>query len=187
MGMGLLKSGINEVIATTAFNAAPIGIHVRDGSTTMLLFPGTHTVENVVRDGWVVANLIHDPLLYVKTAFDDLPRDAFVEEPVAGKPMYRLADAEAWVAFTALVEKNTSGTIRVGLTREKEIIESVAVHPVNRGFSNLIDATVHATRYRENRDPELKKLIDYHTGIVRKCGGKKEIEALDLLMQYIGE
>ena len=25
--MGLIKGGINEVIATTAFNAAPIGIH----------------------------------------------------------------------------------------------------------------------------------------------------------------
>jgi len=185
--MGLLKSGINEVIATTAFNAAPIGIHVRDGSTVMILFPGTHTAENVLRDGWVVANLVQDPLLYVKTAFEDLPRDAFVEEPVAGKSMYRLADAEAWVAFTARVEKNASGTLRVELTREKEIIETVAVHPVNRGFSNLIDATVHATRYRENRDPELKKLIDYHTGIIRKCGGKKDLAALDLLLQYIKE
>ena len=185
--MGLLKSGINEVIATTAFNAAPIGIHVRDGNTIMILFPGTHTAENVMRDGWVVANLIHDPLLYVKTAFDDLPRNAFVEEPVAGKTMCRLKDAEAWVAFTAHMEKNASGTLRAVLTREKEIIETVAVHPVNRGFSNLIDATVHATRYRENRDPELKKLIDYHTGIVRKCGGKKEIAALDLLLQYTGE
>jgi len=185
--MGLLKSGINEVIATTAFNAAPIGIHVHDGSMIMLLFPGTHTAENVMRDGWVVANLVHDPLLYVKTAFEDLPRGAFVEEPVAGKMMCRLADAEAWVAFTTRVEKNAAGTLKVVLTREKEIIETVAVHPVNRGFSSLIDATVHATRYRENRDPELKKLIDYHTGIVRKCGGKKELAALDLLQQYIGD
>lgn len=185
--MGLLKSGINEVIVTTAFNAAPIGIHVRDGSAGMILFPGTHTAENVLRDGWVVANLIYDPLLYVMTAFEDLPRNAFVEEPVAGKTMYRLADAEAWVAFTAHVEKNASGILNVKLTREKEIIETVAVHAVNRGFSNLIDATVHATRYRVNRDPELKKLIDYHAGIVRKCGGKKELAALDRLLQYIWE
>mgnify|MGYP006269837649 CR=1 FL=1 len=28
--MGLLKSGINEVIAPTRFNAAPIGIHYRE-------------------------------------------------------------------------------------------------------------------------------------------------------------
>ena len=63
-------------------------------------------------------------------------------------------------------------------------MRNVAVHPVNRGFNSIIDATVHATRYRVNRDPELKKLIDYHIAIVRKCGGKKELAALDLLVQY---
>ena len=82
--MGLLKTGINEIIATSAFNAAPMGIHLRDKEATMFLFPGSHTAENVVRDGWIVANIIHDPVMYVKTAFDDLPRDAFVEEPVSG-------------------------------------------------------------------------------------------------------
>jgi hypothetical protein len=44
---------------------------------------------------------------------------------------------------------------------------------------------VHATRYRVTRDPVLKGWIDYHAGIVRKCGGKKELEALELLMGYI--
>ncbi len=73
----------------------------------------------------------------------------------------------------------------VRLTLEKEIIEEVAVHPVNRGFNSIIDATVHATRYKENQDPELKKLIDYHVGIVHKCGGKRELEALELLKKYM--
>ena len=185
--MGLLKSGINEIIATTTFNAAPMGIHIRDGITTMILFPGSRTVENVVRDGWVVANIIADPVVYVKTAFDDLPREAFVEEPVAGKTMYRLADAEAWIAFTACTDKTANGTVKATLTREKEIIETVAVHPVNRGFNSLIDATVHTTRYRITRDPKLRELIGYHTDIVRKCGGKKELAALDLLLHYIGD
>jgi hypothetical protein len=73
----------------------------------------------------------------------------------------------------------------VRLTLEKEIIEEIAVHPVNRGFNSVIDATVHATRYRENQDPALKKLIDYHVGIVNKCGGKQELEALELLKKYM--
>ena len=183
--MGLIKGGINEVIATTAFNAAPIGIHYREKAASMILFAGSHTAENIERDGWVIANIVHDPVLYVRTAFEDLPRDAFVEEPVAGHSMYRLAGAEAWVAFTAMVERKTNGTLMVRLTQEKEIIEEVAVHPVNRGFNSIIDATVHATRYRENRDPTLKNLIDYHAGIVRKCGGKKELEALEMLIGYI--
>jgi hypothetical protein len=74
----------------------------------------------------------------------------------------------------------------VSLKIEKEIIEEVAICPINRGFNSLIDATVHATRYKITRDAELKKHIDYHAGLVRKCGGKKEIEALEMLMGYIG-
>jgi len=183
--MGLLRGGINEVIATTAFNAAPIGIHYRDKKARMILFSGSHTAQNIERDGWVVANFVYDPVLYVKTAFGDLPRVAFAEEPVAGKVMHRLTDAEAWIAFSATVENKTSESLVVRLTSEKELIEGVFIHPVNRGFNSIIDATVHATRYLMRKDPDLKKMIDYHAGIVRKCGGKRELEALDLLLTHI--
>ncbi len=183
--MGLLRGGINEIIATTEFNAAPIGIHYRDGKYRMVLFAGSHTAENVVRHGWVVANILHDPVLYVKTAFGDLPREMFVEEPVNGRAMHRLAGAEAWAAFSATVEHRSPETITVALMPEKEIIEEVVLYPVNRGFGSIIDATVHATRYRITRNPELKSLIEYHAGIVRKCGGRKEHEALELLLAHI--
>jgi Uncharacterized conserved protein len=185
--MGLLKSGINEIIATTTKNAAPIGIHYRDGKATMILFCGSHTAANIERDGWVVANIIHDPVLYVKTAFKDLPDEAYAEEPVGNRMMTRLRDADAWIAFSATVEKKTAEAIVVGLTQEREIIEEAAVRPVNRGFNSIIDATVHATRYRVNHDPKLRELIGYHAGIVRKCGGKKELAALELLEGYLGE
>jgi len=184
--MGLLRGGINEIIATTTFNAAPIGIHYRDRKYTAALFLGSHTAENIARDGWVIANFIHDPVIYVKTAFEDLPKEQFIEEPVNGKTMHRLAGADAWVAFSATVEHRTAESITVSLKIEKEIIEEVAICPINRGFNSLIDATVHATRYKITRDAELKKHIDYHAGLVRKCGGKKEIEALEMLQGYIG-
>ena len=183
--MGLLKGGINEVIATTSFNAAPIGIHYREKKYRAFLFLGSHTAENIARDGWVVANFVHDPVIYVKTAFEDLPKDQFIEEPVNGKTMHRLAGADGWAAFSATVEHRTAETMTVSLALEKELIEGVAVYPVNRGFNSLIDATVHATRYRITRDAELKKHIEYHAGIVRKCGGKKELEALEMLNGYI--
>jgi hypothetical protein len=184
--LGLLRAGINEVIATTSFNAAPMGIHYREGKAGMILFTGSHTAQNIERDGWVVANFVYDPVLYVKTAFEDLPREVFLEEMVSGKKVHRLSGADAWAAFTATVERRSGDVMMVRLIPEKEIIEEVSLHPVNRGFNSIIDATVHATRYRENRDPELRKLIDYHSGIVRKCGGKKELTALEMLMKYIG-
>jgi hypothetical protein len=185
MAMGLLKSGINEVIATTRFNAAPMGIHFREGNASMVLFCGSNTAENIEREGWVVANFVQDPVLYVRTAFEDLPRNLFIEELVSTKTIMRLAGADAWAAFTATIVRRTNESMMVRLTLEKEIIEEVAVYPVNRGFNSLIDATVHATRYTANQDPVLKRLIDYHVGIVRKCGGKRELEALELLKKYL--
>jgi hypothetical protein len=153
----------------------------------MVLFTGSHTAQNIERDGWVVANFIYDPVLYVKTAFEDLPHEAYLEEVISGKKMHRLSGIDAWAAFTTTVERKTSNVMMVRLIPEIEIIEEVNLHPVNRGFNSIIDATVHATRYRENQNPNLRKLIDYHGGIVRKCGGKKELAALEMLMKYIEE
>ena len=183
--MGIIRGGINEVIATTTFNAAPIGIHYKEKKYRVVLFLGSHTAQNTARDGWIVANLIHDPVIYVRTAFTDLPRDQFIEEPVNGMTMHRLAGADAWAAFSATVEHRTAETMTVSLRLEKELIEEVAVYPVNRGFNSLIDATVHATRYKVTRDAELKRHIEYHAGLVRKCGGKRELEALAMLEGYI--
>lgn len=183
--MGLLKEGISEVIATTDFNAAPMGIRCRDGEASMVLFSGTHTAGNIERNGWVVANIVHDPVLYVRTAFGDLPRDAFREEPVGGVKMCRLAEADGWAAFVAKVEHKTDELMVIRLALKKEILREVALYPVNRGFNSIIDAAVHATRYRLNKDPELKKLIDYHATVVRKCGGRRELEALEILMGFV--
>jgi hypothetical protein len=185
MGMGLLTPGINEVIATTGFNAAPMGIIFREGVARMVLFSGSHTADNVEKNGWLVANFVHDPVVYVTTAFEDILPDAFIEETVNGRKIHRLAGADAWAAFTTTIDKRTSEALMITLSLEKEIIEEVSLHPVNRGFNSIIDATVYATRYNVNRDPELKKLIDYHAGIIRKCGGKRELAALELLMRYI--
>ncbi len=185
MGLGLLTEGISEVIATTRNNAAPIGIITRAGMFRMHLFKGSHTAENIARDGWVIANICSDPVLYVKTAFDDLPADAFIDEPVAGIAMQRLRNAEAWAAFTAIIEKETPDAFMVRLTLKKESVVHPSVRAVNRGFNSLIEATVHGTRFRLNRDPELERLIQYHAGLVRKCGGPRESEALTLLFSYL--
>ena len=187
MAVGLLTGGINEVIATTDQNAAPIGIINRNGSLHMVLFLGSHTARNVVRDRWVVANFVFDPVLYVRTAFEDLPPDAFVREEIAGMVVSRLRDAEAWAAFAADVERSSDEAIVVRLSPVHEEVLDLRLHPVNRGFSSIVDATVHATGYVRTRDPWLRRLIEHHSSVVRKCGGAREWEALDLLMQYIAD
>ena len=185
--MGLLGEGINEIIATTRGNAAPIGIIIRNDSARMVLFHGTHTLENIRKDGWVVANIIHDPVIYVKTAFDELPDDFFISENAEGLEVQRLKNASAWIAFKAEIERESGEAAVVRLTEVAEKILDVRIYPVNRGFNSIIEATVHATRYVMNRDPLLGELIDHHASLVRKCGGSREREALELLLDYIKE
>jgi len=187
MGLGLLREGVNEVIATTFGNAAPMGIIVRDSEARMVVFRQTHTAGRIEEYGWVVANILFDPVLYVLTAFEDLPTLSFVDITVAGIPMQHLAGAEGYVAFRASVERRTTERLMVRLEPLKEELITSEVHPVNRGFSSVIEATVHATRYLIYRDPELRVWINHHAAIVRKCGGPRELEALQLLLTYIGE
>jgi len=132
--MGLLREGINEVIATTRVNAAPMGVILRDNSYTMVAFHGSHTAENISRHGWVVANIVHDPVLYVRTAFLDLEPGYFCEETAGGLAVQRLSGAEGWVAFQADIARDTGESLAVALTPLREEVCSCTVHPVNRGF-----------------------------------------------------
>jgi hypothetical protein len=186
MAVGLLKEGINEVIATTAGNAAPMGIIYRDGAARLIAFKGSHTAANIRKHGWIVANFIYDPLLYVKTAFEDIGREWFLEKTAGGTRVCTLAGAEAWVAFETKIERETSEALVVNLIILREQVEGVVLHPVNRGFNSIIEATVHATRYVRTCDPAMADLILHHAALVRKCGGKREQEALDLLLSHTG-
>jgi len=183
--MGLLREGINEVIATTKDNAAPMGVILRNGSHTMVVFHGSHTSENISRYGWVVANIIHDPVLYVKTAFSDLEPRFFSRETIGDLVVQRLSSAEAWVAFRAEVTRDTGEALIVNLTPLHEEVLSCTIHPVNRGFSSVIEATIHATRYVRREDSQLEQLISHHASIVRRCGGPREKEALALLEDFL--
>lgn len=182
--MGLLGPGISEVIATTRQNAAPIGIHRQGESLWAILYRGSHTAANAACEGWLVANVVHDPILFVRTAFDDLSADAFVSIPGLGWD--RLAAAEGFVACRVEVERETPEALRVRLVVEREEIVEARCIPMNRARCAVIEATVHATRYGRTRDPGLGRLIEHHASVVRRCGGPAELEALALLMEYIG-
>ncbi len=177
---GILQEGINEVIGTTRMNAAPMGVIRRGGRHTLALFKGSHTAANIIRNGWFVANLIHDPVIYVESAFGDLPDDAFTTETIDGTPMHRLAAAEAWVAFRAEIIGESSEAYSILLTPLRQEVLECQIHPVNRGFNAIIEAAVHATRYIMNHDPKLEWLIRHHLALAKKCGGEREKEAATL-------
>lgn len=185
--MGILVEGINEVIATTRQNAAPMGVIRRGGRMSMVLFRGSRTASNVEREGWLVANVANDPVLYVETAFADLAAERFVAIEAGGIMMERLDTAEAYVAFAATIERATEDRLLVGLEPLAEEVLRPNVRPVNRGFNAVIEATVHATRYVRTHDRDLKGLIDHHATLIQRCGGPREWEALGILLGHIGE
>jgi hypothetical protein len=180
-----MQDGINEVIATTMVNAAPMGIICRDNRLMMAVFRTSHTALHIENQGVIVANIIHDPVLFVQTAFSDLPSDAFIYENVGDQEVCRLADAQSYVIYRADIVQKTEQKILVSLTPEKTQLAHTPLIPINRGFSSVIEATVHGTRYIINKDPKLLILIDHHADLVMRCGGEKERTALRLLRTFI--
>ena len=81
--------------------------------------------------------------------------------------------SEAWIAFDAAIEHRARESMTAILSPMKEITLSPVVYPVNRGYNSVIEAAVHGTRYLWNKDPEIRRLIDHHRSIIRRCGGPR--------------
>lgn len=183
--MGPIKEGINEVIATTTGNAAPMGIISRGSVLQIGIYLTSHTARNIERDGWLIAHITTDPLIFVTTAFSDLPDDAYTDEIINGIRMQRLAGVDDWIAYSTTIVNRTSRKILVSLTPLHEHITRTMPSAHNRGFANLIEATVHGTRYQYTGSEDLKKLILHHIALVERCGGEREQQALYLLRNFL--
>jgi hypothetical protein len=178
-----IRDGINEVIATTEragkINAAPIGIIRDEDSLYVRLFLGTHTYENVLTKGWFVANITHDAWLFAETALEDLPPEYFTRR----EDLPVLKDAEAWGLFKCEAFASDIIIAKVELVKG-EVLRS-DFRACNRGANLVIEAAVAATRYLALRaDSYFMELINMQR-IINRCGGPREREAMDRLMDRI--
>ena len=181
----IFSDGINEVIVTTRNNAAPMGIIRKNDSLSMIVFRTSHTAENIIRDNLVVVNIIHDPVLFVITAFEDLTLDRYTCETREGREIFRLKDCPDWIACTATVLNMTPEKLFVRVDPFYAEITPRLPMPVHRGLNNVIEATVHATRFVLNQDPELARLIRHHGELVMRCGGEQDKKAISRLYTYV--
>ena len=173
-----LQEGINEVIGITIadwVNTAPLGIIV-DDDVRVRLFEN-HTREFVRKTGILYINVIHDPVVFVIAAFEDLPENFFesLNPPI-------IKNALSWIKFKADLKGSHAYLEPVdgGVLRRE-------CRAVNRGFNAVIEATVHATRYVISGSEDLRKRIEYYGRIVGRCGGKREKEAYRILMRYLNQ
>jgi hypothetical protein len=183
-----IVDGINEVIVTTRNtdgvpNAAPLGIIKNKDALSIRLFLGSHTYENIMTGKRFVANVTHDPRVFVETALGDIDDDRFK----LCKGELALKEAECWALFKC-------NPVRVDISLPKiEFVKGEVLREdyraVNRGSNLVIEAAVAATRYVELGS---EKYLDdlFNMGrIVRRCGGPRDIEAMDLLeeiLEYLG-
>ncbi len=177
--------GINEIIAVTinedgTLNAAPIGIIVKsadDVKARARIFP-SHTRKNIERGSDLFANIVNDPVIFAISAFEDLNEEYFssLYPPV-------LSSALAWCKFKPQVVGNI-----IELTLVNGEVLGSSLRTVNRGFSAVIEALVHATRYiicEGEKKEELRRKIEYYYKLCQRCGSKREKEAFKIILEKI--
>jgi len=178
--------GINEIIATTenergAPNAAPLGLIKNGDALSVRLFAGSHTYENIMTGKKFVANVSHDPILFVETALKDIPEERFVERD--GE--LTLKEAEAWALFRCEPNGLDIALPEVEFLRGEVLKREFRA--VNRGINLVVEAAVAATRYVALKSDHYLDEIFRIRRIVRRCGGPREIAAMDRLEELIEE
>jgi hypothetical protein len=177
--------GISEVILSTLSedcvpNAAPIGLHRKDGRFFARIYNST-TLKNILVNPGAAANIVDDPVLFVESALSEIGPENF--EAINGFPV--LKNSIGWVIFDCTCNKGENISV-VELSPVKAKICRKVIKPVNRGFNAVIEAAIHATRYVSLKDQEYLRQIEDHNKIVQKCGGAREKEAMRLLYELIG-
>lgn len=180
-----IYEGISEVIFTTISpdgipNAAPMGLHNKDGRLFVRIY-NSKTLENIMKNPIAAANIVDDPVLFVQSALSDVEPGRF--EFMDGFPV--LKDAMGWILFDCKCKKGENISV-VELSPVKGKINTQKLKPVNRGFNAVIEASIHATRYVLFREQKYLEHIEYYNSIVKKCGGVREKEAMELLYELIG-
>ena len=186
-----LYDGISETIVTTmqgwSPNAAPIGIIRKGDRVFTRLFKGSTTYYNVQSEGFLVANVVNDPVILVRSTFSNLNQADFSFVHVGGREVPVLKDALSWVVFECSNTKLTKETLIAELNPLHARINQSTVKAPNRGFNAVLEAAVHATRYKISGDEKYLKLIRAYSAIVSKCGGEREKNAISMLYNFLNK
>jgi Uncharacterized conserved protein len=184
-----LYEGISETIVTTnrgwTANAAPMGIIRKKDKLFVRMFKGSNTYNNVLSEKSLVVNITLDPLVFVNSTFTDLEDSDFENVNLGGRNFTALKKAQCWIAFDCTNTKITSEALVTELVPVGTRMNKIMIRAPNRGLFGVIEACIHATRYKLTSDDKYLKLIKAYGDIVDKCGGEDEKEAMKLLYGYL--
>ena len=165
-------------------NAAPIGI-INHERYFVRLYKGSRTLSNVLKTHKIAANVSNDAVLFVISAFKNLSREYFTR--FQGFPVLR--DADAWVIFKCEPASSGNDFFEFKLKVQAAKVNKRYVRAINRGLNAIIEATILATRLKlyanDSDDAKILEKINYYEGIVEKCGGEREKEAMKILKMFV--
>ncbi|ABE51224.1 DUF447 domain-containing protein [Methanococcoides burtonii] len=186
-----ITEGISEVIVTTyqgwSPNAAPIGIIRKGDDVFVRLFKGSQTYKNVKAERMLVANLVYDPLIFVRSTFGNITESEFKVLSYGGRAFATVRDSSCWVVFECDEFKETSGAIVAKLIPRHAHVGRCIFNSINRGFNLVVESCVHATRYELTNNEKYMRLIEAYSITVNKCGSGRDKEAMELLLKRYGE
>jgi len=199
MELGILEDGIAECIVTTynedgSPNAAPIGVMASgENEVTMRLHAGNDTCANLIRNKGCAINIIHDPLMFLRSALKgkgvggDEPEVTNEEIGKCGSvnaPYLKEATAYLEASLrehTESVKEDSHGTSKVYVAKcEIRKVQVNTKNPVaiNRGLNQSIELAIHLSRGE-------KEGIEEHLKIMKKTLPKEQYSRImDFLRIY---
>jgi hypothetical protein len=185
-----IREGINELIVTTLSidgepNAAPIGIIQEEGKFTIRVFNQSQTCTNIKDTGLLAANVVNDPVLFVRSALGNPDSSLFEMVHAQTSCVFPvLTHSCAWILFEADCKAG-----KIAMTAELYPVDGCIIDlhvcSVNRGFNAVIEALILATRYRIFGNKEYLDQIKSYDSLVKKCGSSREIEAYELIFELL--
>lgn len=177
--------GVTESVVSTrgpdgSWNLAALGLHAGE-PVRARTWGHTRTRRNFARTGEGYVQFTREPVTFVEAALS-------IRE--AGEPILPDADAWARVSVERIGSGESDGTAWVdwALTPTEVDLEREAVPTINRGYNAVVEATVAASRLDVDAYDEavLRDRLDYFEDVVRRCGGDREVAALDRLNELVG-
>ena len=189
---GVTESVVTTLVPNGRWNVAALGLHADGGKgggaeaadgarpVRARTWGRTRTWRNFTERGEGYVQFTRDPVDFTEAAL--AVREE--EEPV-------LDSADAWVrvGVERVGEGVEGGTEWVDwhLHPEEAAVERAVVPATNRGYGAVVGATVAASRLGvEAYDAdELRERLDYFAGVIERCGGPREREALARMRELV--
>lgn len=160
-------------------------IRKKHDNISIRVFNGSQTYLNILKEKILVVNITDDPFLFVQSAFSQININEMDVIELNGVIIPILKKAYAWMVFKCVDIKITNSALVSNLIPIKSNINRLYIKAPNRGYNAVIEATVHATRYKITKEDKYLDLIKMYEKLVIKCGGQREKEALSLLKTFL--